>query len=53
MNLLNNTLIVIKVHIIYQFKILTCISGIDYPEKYYRFSLIYELLSVKYNSRLK
>ena len=53
MNWLNNILMVIKVHIVYQFKILTCISGIDCPEKYYRFGLIYELLSVKYNSRLK
>ena len=52
-NCLNNTLRVIKVHLVYQFKILTCIYGIDYPEKYYRFSLIYELLSIKYNSRLR
>lgn len=52
-NLLENVLIILKNHFKYQFKILTCISGSDYPENYYRFSVLYELLSVKYNSRLR
>ena len=52
-NLLNSILTLIKTHLNYQFKILTFISGADYPENYYRFSIIYELLTVKYNLRLK
>ena len=43
----------LKNHIKYQFKILTCISGVDYPSNKYRFKVVYELLSVKYNSRLR
>lgn len=48
-----SVLIFLKNHINYQFKILTCISGIDYPSQKYRFKLVYELLSVKYNMRLR
>ena len=48
-----NTLFFLKNHLNYQFKILTCISGVDYPENKYRFKLIYELLSVKYNIRIR
>ena len=47
------TLIFFKNHIRYQLKILTCISGIDYPNNKYRFKIVYELLSVKYNIRLR
>jgi len=50
---LNEILILIKNHFKCQFKILTCISGIDYPENFYRFKLIYEMLSLKFNTRLK
>lgn len=52
-HLLNNTLLVFKNHFKYQFKLLTCISGIDYPENLYRFQIVYELLSIKYNSRIR
>ena len=52
-NLLKNALLVIKKHFQYQFKILTYISGSDYPTNYYRFNIVYDLLSVKYNSRLR
>ena len=44
-------LIYLKNHIKYQFKILTCISGVDYPSNKYRFKVVYELLSIKYNIR--
>jgi NADH/F420H2 dehydrogenase subunit C len=37
----------------YQFKILTCLSGVDYPSKKYRFKVVYELLSVRFNIRLR
>jgi len=36
-----------------QYKILTSISGTDYPEKKNRFEIAYELLSVRYNSRIR
>lgn len=52
-NLLTKTLIILKNHFKYQFKVLTCISGIDYPENLYRFQIVYELLSLKFNSRIR
>lgn len=50
---LEKILILIKNHFKYQFKILTCISGIDYPNNFYRFSIVYEFLSLKFNTRLR
>jgi len=47
------TIFFLKNHIKYQFKVLTCISGVDYPENKYRFKLVYELLSVRYNIRIR
>jgi len=44
---------VLKNHFKYQFKVLTCISGVDYPENLYRFQVVYELLSIKYNTRIR
>jgi NADH/F420H2 dehydrogenase subunit C len=52
-NLLTEILTIFKNHFKYQFKVLTCISGVDYPENLYRFQLVYELLSIKYNSRIR
>lgn len=52
-NLLPEILTILKNHFKYQFKILTCISGVDYPENLYRFQVVYELLSLKFNSRLR
>jgi NADH/F420H2 dehydrogenase subunit C len=46
-------LIFLKNHIKYQFKVLTCISGVDYPSNRYRFKVVYELLSVRYSIRLR
>jgi len=51
--LLYNILLFFKFHIIYQFDILTCISGVDYPSNKYRFKLVYELLSIRYNVRFR
>lgn len=51
--ILSTLLIFFKNHFKSQFKILTCISGVDYPQKLFRFSLVYELLSLKYNNRLR
>ena len=52
-NLLPEILIILKTHFNYQLKILTCISGVDYPENLYRFQIVYELLSIKYNLRIR
>ena len=52
-NLLNEILTILKNHFKYQFKILTCISSVDYHENKYRFKLVYELLSVKHNIRIR
>ena len=50
---LKSVLLFFKNNINFQFKILTCISGIDYPSKKNRFTVIYELLSVRYNTRIR
>jgi len=46
-------LLFFKYHVLHQFKILTCISCVDLPTKKYRFKLIYELLSIRYNYRIR
>ena len=52
-NTIVEVITILKHHFKYQFKILTCISGVDYPENLYRFQIVYEFLSVKFNSRLR
>jgi NADH/F420H2 dehydrogenase subunit C len=52
-NLNIEVLTVLKNHFTFQFKVLTCISGVDYPENLYRFQVVYELLSLKFNSRVR
>ena len=48
-----NFLFFLKNHIMCQYRVLTCISGVDYPKKKYRFELVYELLSICYNNRIR
>jgi NADH/F420H2 dehydrogenase subunit C len=36
-----------------QYKILTSIAGVDYPEREQRFEVAYDLLSLKYNHRIR
>ena len=50
---LKKVLFLMKNHFKYQFKVLTCISGVDYPSNNYRFQLVYELLSLRFNSRIR
>jgi NADH dehydrogenase (ubiquinone) Fe-S protein 3 len=50
---LKNILLFFKNHIMFQFKILTSVSGVDYPMNKYRFQIVYELLSVRYNFRVR
>ncbi len=52
-NLVDKALFIMKNHFKYQFKMLTCISGIDYPNNSYRFQVVYELLSLKFNNRIR
>ena len=51
--LLYDILVLFKYHIPYQFNLLTCITGVDYPANKYRFSLVYDLLSIPFNIRLR
>ena len=48
-----NTIFLFKNHTNFQFKMLSCISGVDYPNKKRRFKVVYDLLSVKYNIRIR
>lgn len=43
----------LKLHINYQYKLLSCISGVDFLNLKYRFGVVYDLLSLTYNSRLR
>ena len=42
-----------KMHTNCQYKILTCISGVDYLYKKNRFEINYELLSLRFNNRIR
>jgi len=44
---------ILKKHVGLQYNLLTCISGVDLFNKKYRFNVVYELLSITYNSRLR
>lgn len=50
---LSNILKFLRYNLLSQFKILTSISGVDYPERSYRFEVVYDLLSLKFNNRLR
>lgn len=52
-NLLNKLLLFMKNHFKYQYRMLTCISGVDYPNNTYRFQVVYEILSLRYNNRTR
>lgn len=51
------SLFILKKHINFQYKILTSISGVDFLttafQKNFRFSVVYELLSLKFKNRLR
>ena len=51
--IITDVLLFLKYHTLYQFKLLTCISGVDYPMNKYRFQIVYELLSLRYNYRIR
>ena len=43
----------LRFHINYQYKLLSCISGIDLINSKYRFAVVYDLLSISINSRMR
>lgn len=47
------TVTCLKEHINYQYKLLTCVSGVDFLYSKYRFSVVYDFLSLKFNARLR
>lgn len=46
-------LLCLKKHIGFQYNLLTCVSGVDLIGLEYRFSVVYELLSLVYNTRIR
>ena len=44
---------VLKNHVNYQYNLLSCISGVDLLHTTHRFSVVYDLLSLKFNSRIR
>lgn len=48
-----STLFFLKNSTAHQYKLLTCISGVDYPTRTDRFEVVYELLSLTFNSRIR
>jgi NADH:ubiquinone oxidoreductase subunit C len=50
---LSLTLKILKLNFNTQYSLLTSISGIDYPYRKRRFEVCYELLSVRFNSRIR
>nr|QWK45000.1 NADH dehydrogenase subunit 9 [Analipus japonicus] len=47
------TLMFLRHHTNGNFQLLTCISGVDYPERVERFEIVYDLLSIRWNSRIR
>jgi NADH dehydrogenase (ubiquinone) Fe-S protein 3 len=43
----------LKLHTNTQYSLLTAVSGVDYPFRKRRFEVVYDLLSVKFNSRIR
>lgn len=50
---LKDFLLFLKNHQLTQFKVLSCISGVDYPFKKKRFEIVYDLLSICCNVRTR
>jgi NADH dehydrogenase (ubiquinone) Fe-S protein 3 len=47
------TLEILKKHTNTQYTCLSSVSGVDYPERSRRFEVSYDLLSIKFNSRIR
>jgi NADH/F420H2 dehydrogenase subunit C len=44
---------ILKQHINLRYSLLSCISGVDFINNYYRFGVVYELLSLVLNDRIR
>jgi NADH-quinone oxidoreductase subunit C len=51
--LLKDLLFFLKNNILCQFNLMTCISCVDYPINKFRFQIVYDLLSLRHNSRFR
>jgi NADH dehydrogenase (ubiquinone) Fe-S protein 3 len=47
------TLFLLKNHSLFQYNLLVHITAVDFPKKKHRFEVVYELLSIRYNNRIK
>jgi len=52
-DLLLKFLIFLKFNLLCQYNVLTSISGIDFIKKQNRFELVYDLLSIRFNNRIR
>jgi len=52
-NEIDRVLFFLKNHSTAQYKILVDLTGVDYPSKDCRFEVVYILLSLRYNSRIR
>lgn len=43
----------LKYHVNYQYNLLSCISGVDFANLKYRFGVVYELLSLTFNTKMR
>ena len=43
----------LKNHVNTQFKLLMDVTAVDYPSRFFRFEVVYNLLSIKHNARLR
>jgi NADH:ubiquinone oxidoreductase subunit C len=43
----------LKLHFNYQYVLLSCISGVDFLGKRYRFGVVYDFLSLNFNKRIR
>lgn len=50
---IKNVLYFLNKHTNTQYKILSELCGVDYPERKKRFEVVYNLLSIRYNSRIR
>ena len=50
---LENLLLILKKHANSQFTLLSTISGVDYIYKKNRFAVVYDLLSITFNTRIR
>ena len=50
---IKNAFLILKHQSHFQFKLLSCVSGLDCPDNKYRFKVIYDLLSIRYNNRIR